>query len=237
MERRQVPTIDVGKRVHLRNEMHTETEFLTLPEPHVLSKQWEELITYSHEPNEATRAAYAAGWADTIQQVMQAAISVAMHIEGGTTVVVQGAPKNYYHFVIASLAQLFMNAHYRTVAGFCALLNKDWIGLCFPFADAMGFKDNDTLAPFFELFINCLAEYVREYPLHFEYGDDFLYFTLEQAFSMRFGTFAYHKVRFFPVSYNVFDNLLALMESCGHSLAVLHRIRTRKQSRLCPSSA
>lgn len=59
----------------------------------------------------------------------------------------------------------------------------------------------DRRGPYFEIFINAVVDILREHAVHYEFNEELLIFLLEQSYSMRFGNFAYHKVRFdYPVA-------------------------------------
>lgn len=56
-------------------------------------------------------------------------------------------------------------------------------------------KSEAERAPYFELFLHCVVELMREHQPHYEFGEDLVGFILDQAYALRFGTFAFSKVR------------------------------------------
>jgi hypothetical protein len=44
---------------------------------------------------------------------------------------------NWGHIVVASVAEIIMDPYYRTLEGFCVLIEKDWVSLRYPFEGKM----------------------------------------------------------------------------------------------------
>lgn len=59
------------------------------------------------------------------------------------SVIVIGTQKNLSYYVILSLVQVMMEPYYRTLAGFCKLIEKEWVLFSYPFYGTdFGFYNN-----------------------------------------------------------------------------------------------
>ncbi len=98
----------------------------------------------------------------------------------GQTCAIQGTDKNLTYFCVASLAQLLVDPYYRTLDGFCVLINKDWVNFNFPFEAGigLGLKPSERIAPVFELFINCVWVLTLHYPNAFAFNEACLQWSL-----------------------------------------------------------
>ncbi|KAJ1365351.1 Tyrosine-protein kinase csk-1, variant 3 [Parelaphostrongylus tenuis] len=75
--------------------------------------------------------------------------------------------------VVSSLVQICCDRYFRKLEGLDALIAKEWIALGHPFAERLlGIPNgsNETLiAPTFLLFLDCVAQLIRLYPMQFSY--------------------------------------------------------------------
>jgi myotubularin-related protein 5/13 len=93
---------------------------------------------------------------------------------------------------VVSLAQVLMDPYYRTLEGFQALIEKDWLGFGHPFTKRgshLQDRANEQLSPVFLQFLDCVHQLQRQFPLSFEFNDFFLRIIAYHSFSMRFHTF------------------------------------------------
>jgi len=78
--------------------------------------------------------------------------------------------------IVSSLAQICMDAEYRTQTGFARLIHKEWCALGHPFgARLIGCASSNTPAspqttPTLLLFLDCLSQLLVTYPIAFEYS-------------------------------------------------------------------
>lgn len=98
---------------------------------------------------------------------------------------------NWGHILVASVAEIIMDPYYRTLEGFCVLVEKDWVSLRYPFEGISLFIDNITIlltnliarcgfsinhkvAPYFEVFLIIVSYLYTLLPLAFQFNLDFL---------------------------------------------------------------
>ncbi|KAE9420710.1 hypothetical protein Angca_008056 [Angiostrongylus cantonensis] len=75
--------------------------------------------------------------------------------------------------VVSSLVQICCDRYYRNLDGLDSLISKEWIGLGHPFAERLlgipNGSNEAVIAPTFLLFLDCLAQLIRLYPMQFSY--------------------------------------------------------------------
>eukprot|EP01113_Clastostelium_recurvatum_P008933 TRINITY_DN1425_c0_g1_i2.p1 TRINITY_DN1425_c0_g1~~TRINITY_DN1425_c0_g1_i2.p1 ORF type:complete len:3048 (-),score=746.58 TRINITY_DN1425_c0_g1_i2:25-9168(-) len=158
-------------------------------------------------------------WLNHIRSLVTTARKVANMVSGGQSVMVQGAVADGHDLTeccLVSLAMLLLDPFYRTIKGFCVLVQKEWSHYAFPFRaqmqgmlgqgadEDMGGPDpsgsdlpdaNSTsahygeLAPTFLQFLDAVWQVLKEFPTAFEFSEDFLLFMADQSYSGRFGNF------------------------------------------------
>ncbi|KAL6054440.1 Myotubularin-like phosphatase domain [Balamuthia mandrillaris] len=134
------------------------------------------------------------GWIQQVGDVMSYADTMAHMLEAGNSIILESDEENELVFPLSSVAQILLDPYYRTFRGFCVLLEKDWIRFCYNFPE----KCNhilDTSRPstlhVFVLFIDCVWQLTQQYPLSFEFNEDFLIILLDSLYSCRFGSFCF----------------------------------------------
>eukprot|EP01116_Phalansterium_solitarium_P017227 TRINITY_DN4181_c1_g2_i1.p1 TRINITY_DN4181_c1_g2~~TRINITY_DN4181_c1_g2_i1.p1 ORF type:complete len:1134 (-),score=374.42 TRINITY_DN4181_c1_g2_i1:193-3594(-) len=96
---------------------------------------------------------------------------------------------------VCSLVQLFIDPYYRTLRGFCCLVEKEWLQFGHKFAERLGFNFEDTIfkaderSPIFLQFLDCAYQALVQFPHKFEFSEQLLLTIMEHAYSGRFGTF------------------------------------------------
>jgi len=80
----------------------------------------------------------------------------------------------------------------RTIDGFMALCQKEWVDFGHKFDDRCGHRDDsaaDQKSPVFLLFVDCLANLLRQFPTQFEFNMNLLLALMDQLFACRYGSF------------------------------------------------
>ncbi|CDS40960.1 myotubularin protein 13 [Echinococcus multilocularis] len=147
-------------------------------------------------PGDIITAVAESGWLEQIQSLLQLAgiiveiisfqgASVAVCLEDGTDIVTQ----------TVSLAQVMMDPTYRTISGFWALVEKEWLLFGHPFNQRVGQKSGSNngkashISPVFLQFLDAVHQLLRQFPLSFEFNDFFLQFLAYHHVSNRFHDF------------------------------------------------
>ncbi|XP_036695292.1 myotubularin-related protein 1 isoform X8 [Balaenoptera musculus] len=133
-------------------------------------------------------------WLEYIRMLLAGAVRIADKIESGKTSVVVHCSDGWDRTSqLTSLAMLMLDSYYRTVKGFEALIEKEWISFGHRFALRVGHgNDNHADAdrsPIFLQFIDCVWQMTRQFPSAFEFNELFLITILDHLYSCLFGTF------------------------------------------------
>jgi len=99
---------------------------------------------------------------------------------------------------VCALAQIFLDPHYRTMAGFAHLIEKDFLSFGHPFhlrtahgesREMMNNTASSQTSPIFVQYLDCVWQLVQQYPDYFEFKENFLVEIADHIYSCRFGTF------------------------------------------------
>jgi hypothetical protein len=92
------------------------------------------------------------------------------------------------------LTQLLLDPYYRTIKGFCVLVEKEWCSFGHQFAERFGHATDhhsDQRAPIFLQGLDAVYQLVQQFPFSFEFNEHFLVDIFDEAVSGRFGTFLF----------------------------------------------
>eukprot|EP01127_Copromyxa_protea_P009630 TRINITY_DN2285_c0_g1_i4.p1 TRINITY_DN2285_c0_g1~~TRINITY_DN2285_c0_g1_i4.p1 ORF type:complete len:713 (-),score=97.20 TRINITY_DN2285_c0_g1_i4:142-2280(-) len=183
-------------------------EFFGLPAIPVFCKQFEDVGAYVHQGSDKLDINHIRnGWLQTVNNFGIAANKVVKLISEEITVLVRGHSKNRIQTGVATLAQILLDPFYRTIMGFCILIEKDWVSFAYQFYAAAGIT-KEQHPPVWSLFLNALSVIIYQYPSYFEYNAAFLLWLEQEVVSTRFGTFCYestqgnNRMKNTPVAWN-----------------------------------
>ena len=89
---------------------------------------------------------------------------------------------------LASLAQLLLDPYYRTVAGFGALVEKDWCAFGYQFSKRRDAATDDH-SPIFLQWLDCVWQALRQHPTRFEFNELFLLAVRDAVYAQWHSTF------------------------------------------------
>jgi myotubularin-related protein 1/2 len=92
---------------------------------------------------------------------------------------------------VSSLAMLCLDPHYRTLRGFCILIQKEFCSFGHRFRTRLGNGEQPTseFSPIFVQWLECVYQMIQQYPESFEYSPGLLLFVMKEVFTNRYGTF------------------------------------------------
>lgn len=142
----------------------------------------------------------ASNWLGHIQDVLTCACLVAQCIDHeGASVLVHGSEGMDSTLQVCSLSQIILDPDCRTVQGFEALIEREWLQAGHPFAtrckhsafapNNVGNQDKREYSPVFLLFLDCVWQIMHQFQYSFEFNEDFLILLLDHAYGSEFGTF------------------------------------------------
>ena len=94
---------------------------------------------------------------------------------------------------LTSLAQLLLDPTYRSIKGFCQLIEKEWCGFGFMFEKRCGAYgkayDKDDSSPVFVQWLDVVHQFYRQFPRDFEFDERLLLAVVDAVHCKWFGTF------------------------------------------------
>ncbi|KAF6345137.1 hypothetical protein mRhiFer1_011385 [Rhinolophus ferrumequinum] len=134
-------------------------------------------------------------WLAHVKEALSTACLAAQGMEReGACILVHGAEGMDSTLLVTSLAQLILDPLSRTMAGFQELVEREWIQAGHPFQlrcahSAFSHARPKHEAPTFLLFLDCVWQLGRQFPLSLEFGEGLLLALFEHAYASPFGTF------------------------------------------------
>ncbi|KAI0223727.1 Myotubularin-related protein 9 [Lamellibrachia satsuma] len=135
------------------------------------------------------------GWLTHVKDIITCACVIAQCVDKEcASVLVHGSNGTDSTLQVTSLAQLILDPDCRTVTGFEALIEREWIQGGHPFWErcaksAFAISKHRNEAPVFLLFLDCVWQIWQQFPCSFEFNEDFLHMLLKHAYASQFGTF------------------------------------------------
>ncbi|KAK9504100.1 hypothetical protein O3M35_010517 [Rhynocoris fuscipes] len=136
-------------------------------------------------------------WMSNLKDSLNSACLVAQFLDQeGASVLVHGGEGVDFTLLITSLTQVILNPDCRTVRGFEALIEREWIQGGYPFAKRHAHSCYSTPssrtkseAPVFLMFLDCIYQIHSQFPCSFEFSVTFLIWLFENSYASQFGTF------------------------------------------------
>lgn len=139
-------------------------------------------------------------WLSHISDVLTCACLIAQCVDHeGASVLVHGSEGMDSTLQVCSLAQIILDPDCRSVQGFEALIEREWLQAGHPFATrskhaafppaSTGNSDKKEYSPVFLLFLDCVRQLVHQFPRSFEFYEDFLVLIKDHAYASEFSTF------------------------------------------------
>ncbi|RWS17140.1 myotubularin-related protein 9-like protein, partial [Dinothrombium tinctorium] len=137
------------------------------------------------------------GWLSHIKDVLLCACLVAQCVDKeGASVLVHGAEGMDSTLQVCSIAQVILDPDCRTVHGFEALIEREWLQAGHPFATrckhsayTVPSARTREQSPIFLVFLDCVFQIYNQFPCSFEFNEQFLILLFEHAYASQFGTF------------------------------------------------
>jgi len=136
-------------------------------------------------------------WLKHIKAVLEASIFIAEAILSGVSVIVHCSDGWDRTSQTCALAQLLIDPFFRTIQGYQALIEKDWLTFGHKFTDRCGFIAGDTkeTSPVFSQFIDATWQIFNQFPQAFQFNAKYLLSIHDHVYSCQFGTFVGNCVR------------------------------------------
>ncbi|CAI5746704.1 unnamed protein product [Peronospora destructor] len=135
------------------------------------------------------------GWLRHVRLVLKASVDLAHTVHNGTSVLTHCSDGWDRTAQMVALAELMLDPYYRTLCGFQVLVEKEWCAFGHQFALRCGHArsdvSNDQRSPVFLLWLDCVWQYIRQYPTECEFNESLLLALADHVYSCKFGTFMF----------------------------------------------
>ena len=134
-------------------------------------------------------------WLTHVKDIITSACVVAQSMDkDNMSVLVHGSEGIDTTLLVTSLSQVILDHDCRTVTGFEAVIEREWIQAGHPFRtrcnkSAFAITKQRLESPVFLLFLDCVWQIWQQFPCSFEFNEKFLVTLFQHAYSSQFGTF------------------------------------------------
>eukprot|EP00058_Branchiostoma_floridae_P009058 XP_002594546.1 hypothetical protein BRAFLDRAFT_130805 [Branchiostoma floridae] len=139
-------------------------------------------------------------WLQCVSACLSVSSAVAERIAGSRqTVVLREYDGRDLSCVVASLVQVILDCHTRTLVGFQALVQREWVVSGHRFTDRLHHvhtMDRESKeSPVFLLFLDCVWQLLQQFPSCFEFTETYLTTLWDSARVPLFATFLFNSER------------------------------------------
>lgn len=187
-----------GYENHENYGNNTQIQFMNIPNIHAVRsnfKTFYELCVTSKIPDRTQFEQ--TGWFSTVKLLLEGASTIAKMIsEENSSVLVHCSDGWDRTSQLTSLAQIMLDSYYRTLKGFCILIQKEWLsfGHKFEHRSGMGIRDDASveISPIFEQWMDCVYQILIQFPNWFEFNEDFLISIVDALHDGMYGDFLFN---------------------------------------------
>mmetsp|Transcript_11135 Transcript_11135/g.20690 ORF Transcript_11135/g.20690 Transcript_11135/m.20690 type:complete len:669 (-) Transcript_11135:1299-3305(-) len=131
-------------------------------------------------------------WLKHIQLMLAAAVNVVEHLELGASVLVHCSDGFDRTPQLICLAKIILDPYYRSIHGFCELLESEWCGFGHKFRDRTSDLSSQEYSPIFLQFLDATHDWLAIRGACFEFDERLLLFLAQHLHSARFGSFMFN---------------------------------------------
>lgn len=130
-------------------------------------------------------------WLKHIRSILDTSLFIANAVDGGISVVVHCSDGWDRTAQVCSLAAVMLDPYYRTIKGFQALTEKDWLAFGHKFSERCGYTQTDPKekSPVFTQFLDATWQLMQQRSDAFEFNERFLLILHDHVQSVQYGTF------------------------------------------------
>lgn len=133
-------------------------------------------------------------WLNYISKILEASQEINNSLLKGMNVLVHCSDGWDRTSQVISISQLCIDPYYRTIEGFCVLIEKEWVFAGHQFELRCGhgklcLSKGKKTSPIFIQFLDCVHQLIHQYPMSFEFGLKLLTDLAFHLYSCCFGTF------------------------------------------------
>ncbi|XP_037303464.1 myotubularin-related protein 6 isoform X2 [Manduca sexta] len=170
-------------------------QFMGIGNIHVMRKSLQKLVE-TCDQNTPTMSSFlsgleSSGWLKHIKSILDTSWWMSCAIARGVSVCVHCSDGWDRTAQVCSLAALCLEPHYRTINGYQALIEKDWLSFGHKFTARCGHIacDGRERSPVFTQLLDCTWQLLRQRPEAFQFNERFLLTLHDHAHACQYGTF------------------------------------------------
>ena len=189
-----------GAGVEALNNYHSGIElvFAGIQNIHHVRDSWENMFCMSQKFFDQTSGPWfsqleTTGWYDHICSILRASRLLVDKVKTNINVLCRCSHGLDRTPQVVSLAMLALDPFYRTIRGFCVLIEKEWIAMGHKFhsRNCLGRNPSDEFSPIFTQWLECVFQIISTHPDSFEFKTSFLLAIQHAMVSGRFGNFLF----------------------------------------------
>ncbi|XP_019877155.1 myotubularin-related protein 8 [Aethina tumida] len=130
-------------------------------------------------------------WLRHIKSILDTSQFIAEALEEGISVVVHCSDGWDRTAQVCSLSSLLVDPFYRTITGYQALIEKDWLAFGHKFSERCGHIQTDSkeISPIFTQLLDATWQLMQQFPCTFQFNETFLLTLHDHLHSCQYGTF------------------------------------------------
>uniref|UniRef100_U5EVV2 phosphatidylinositol-3,5-bisphosphate 3-phosphatase n=1 Tax=Corethrella appendiculata TaxID=1370023 RepID=U5EVV2_9DIPT len=170
-------------------------QFLGIENIHTMRTSLQKLVETCEQKSPTMNAFLSSlessGWLKHIRSILDTSCFIANAVDKGISVVVHCSDGWDRTAQVCSLSALMLDPYYRTIKGFQALIEKDWLAFGHKFSDRCGHIQTDPkeVSPIFTQLLDCTWQLMQQRHDAFEFNERFLLILHDHVQSCQFGTF------------------------------------------------
>ncbi|MBN3275705.1 MTMRA protein, partial [Polyodon spathula] len=134
-------------------------------------------------------------WLEYVRSFLKHSAELVHVLDGKhVSVILQEEEDRDLNCVISSLVQVMLDPHFRSIAGFQSLVQKEWVMAGYRFLDRCNHlkKSDKVESPLFLLFLDCVWQLLDQYPAAFEFTETYLTVLSDSLWIPVFSTFLFN---------------------------------------------
>ena len=137
------------------------------------------------------------GWPNFIFGIILASVNIASAVRKGYSVLIHCSDGWDRCSQLTAFSQLLIDPYFRTIKGYMALIEKDFLTFGHQFRLRNGYyskeeKNDNQTSPILLQFLDATHQLLVQYPMYFEFNMKFLLFIANSINSGLYGTFLYN---------------------------------------------
>lgn len=137
-------------------------------------------------------------WLEYVRAFLKHSAEIVYLLDGKhASVILQEEEDRDLSCVVASLVQLMLDPHFRTLSGFQGLVQKEWVMAGHRFLDRCNHlkRSDKEECPLFLLFLDCVWQIMNQYPAAFEFTEAYLTVLSDSMWIPVFSTFLFNSAQ------------------------------------------